>query len=75
MIRIPNMRIEVTRDSAAAVLAAGGCVSHLGTGDVNTVYAEGKPDHLARMIERVGVTTVGDMHKVPNFRNEPGAYL
>lgn len=75
MKRIPNMRVEVSRSSVDSIIAAGGCVSHLGTGNPCTVYAEGKPDHLERMIQRVGVTVIGKIHKTPNFRNEPGAYL
>lgn len=65
MGRVPNMRVEVTRSSIESVLLAGGCVSYLGTGNTRTVYAEGKPDHLSQMVQRSGVTVVGEVHKTP----------
>lgn len=69
MKRIPNMRVEVSQSSAPAIIAAGGCVSYFGTGNSRTVYAEGKPDHLERIIQRADVTVIGDIHKTPSYRN------
>lgn len=68
MLVIPNMRVEVTRGSIPAVLEAGGCVSYIGTGG-SSVFAEGKPDHLALMIERKGIVVLGEIHKTPSYRN------
>lgn len=75
MKNVPNMRVEVTLSSVDTILGCGGCVSYLSTGKMDTVYAEGKPDHLDIMMQKAGVTVVGEVHKIPNFRNEPGAYL
>lgn len=65
MDRVPNMRVEVTNCSIESIMLAGGCVSYLGTGNARTVYAEGKPDHLNQMVQRSGVTVVGEIHKTP----------
>lgn len=65
MLCIPNMRVEVTSSSVESVMLAGGCVSYLGTGNNRTVYAEGKPDHLKQIVQRSGVTVLGEIHKTP----------
>lgn len=67
MLVVPNMQVEVTRGSIESVLLAGGCVGYLGTGNPRTVYAVGKPDHLAQMVQRKGVTVVGEIHKTPKL--------